>query len=403
MEAANANLNKTTKQGKPPRKGHRKSRQGCYECKRRRVKCPENRPSCDNCSRLSLRCRYIPIPDVTGSSPAPQQISSLVIEPSFSLTDLRLHHHFLVAAYPHFPVRSDNIWLSYILPIGHQCGYLMHAMLALAASHLEKLTHCGLTSIAQSHRLAAIKGLNAALGKPMDHKEEADAAIGACYALLMQSWYMEDGLQASLILTRSCEFTTRKVQAQNLGSILAEEGPDSRISNMRARMKDTPDFDDKFIDAAVKSTSDLLPLCEDKYQRTLFDGLIQAFTSLSKSPLEAYRHYVDIDKIIIAMDNTEILKLLDTQRTTCQLLLAHMIALHLIMRPISCRERRQYTVTMYGIRMSTWIPKIYENMAAEYQKFLAWPMTVSSQHNVGKLEQFTLSRQGSKKLRTINS
>ncbi|KAK8109327.1 hypothetical protein PG984_015128 [Apiospora sp. TS-2023a] len=40
------------------RRGHRKSRQGCQECKRRHIKCDEGRPQCANCTITSRRCDF---------------------------------------------------------------------------------------------------------------------------------------------------------------------------------------------------------------------------------------------------------------------------------------------------------------------------------------------------------
>jgi len=113
-------------------KGHSKSRRGCFDCKRRKIKvndfhpeigsitdrlqCQETRPGCLNCARLGLKCRYGP--EITVPSPA--TTITLHEHRAFSLTDMRLYHHFLNAAYPHFPVRTENVWLAYILPIGHQ-------------------------------------------------------------------------------------------------------------------------------------------------------------------------------------------------------------------------------------------------------------------------------------------
>jgi hypothetical protein len=85
--------------------------------------CQEKHPRCDNCARLSLRCRYLPEAAAIATRLPVQRVSSLHIGNIFSLTDMRLFHHFLVAAFPHFPVRSDNIWLSYITPLGHQASF----------------------------------------------------------------------------------------------------------------------------------------------------------------------------------------------------------------------------------------------------------------------------------------
>jgi hypothetical protein len=162
----------------------------------------------------------------------------------------------------------------------------MHAMLALAASHLEKLAPSGLTAVAQSHRFNAMKGLNEALEKPLRSAEDGDAAIAACYALFMQSWYMDDGLQASLVLTRTSDLTARRVQAQKIGSIFAQESPDSRLDSMRTRIKDCATFDPDFIQSAIQSTTALLPLCTQQFEKDLLAALVEAFQALSGPTLE---------------------------------------------------------------------------------------------------------------------
>lgn len=41
-----------------PRKGHTKSRRGCFNCKRRRIKCNERHPECNHCLKAGLSCEY---------------------------------------------------------------------------------------------------------------------------------------------------------------------------------------------------------------------------------------------------------------------------------------------------------------------------------------------------------
>jgi hypothetical protein len=41
-----------------PRKGHTKSRRGCLNCKRRRIKCSEKHPECHHCLKSGLQCEY---------------------------------------------------------------------------------------------------------------------------------------------------------------------------------------------------------------------------------------------------------------------------------------------------------------------------------------------------------
>ncbi|OJZ85799.1 hypothetical protein ASPFODRAFT_189491 [Aspergillus luchuensis CBS 106.47] len=60
------------------RKSHRKSRLGCKNCKRRRVKCDEIKPHCTNCLRHSIECDYSTQPQTHPNSTAPsQQIDSV--------------------------------------------------------------------------------------------------------------------------------------------------------------------------------------------------------------------------------------------------------------------------------------------------------------------------------------
>ncbi|KAK8106771.1 hypothetical protein PG999_010130 [Apiospora kogelbergensis] len=54
------------------RRGHRKSRQGCQECKRRHIKCDEARPKCSNCTVSERRCDFAVrvTPATASASPA---------------------------------------------------------------------------------------------------------------------------------------------------------------------------------------------------------------------------------------------------------------------------------------------------------------------------------------------
>ncbi|KAL4995530.1 hypothetical protein BDV10DRAFT_196609 [Aspergillus recurvatus] len=54
-----------------PRRRHRKSRNGCAECKRRRIKCDEVKPSCSRCLLTMQKCIYAPTAPTTQASAAP--------------------------------------------------------------------------------------------------------------------------------------------------------------------------------------------------------------------------------------------------------------------------------------------------------------------------------------------
>lgn len=102
-----------------PGKGFSKSRQGCYNCKRRRVKCSEAKPECRSCNRMGLFCVYpeAPRPTLkrshnTGSSSSKSGIN---------LNHLQFYHHFLQEAYPPAPYGAGSVWRN-VAAMSHEVG-----------------------------------------------------------------------------------------------------------------------------------------------------------------------------------------------------------------------------------------------------------------------------------------
>ncbi|KAN0102699.1 hypothetical protein V8E51_011012 [Hyaloscypha variabilis] len=56
-----------------PRAAHRKSRHGCANCKQRRVKCDEKKPSCDRCISREIACKYLPATTIIWTTSTPSQ------------------------------------------------------------------------------------------------------------------------------------------------------------------------------------------------------------------------------------------------------------------------------------------------------------------------------------------
>lgn len=112
-----------------PRKGHTKSRRGCFGCKRRKIKCSELKPFCENCQNIGLECQYPRVTNnrVVNHASVQQPQSSLQSTPTnFSMRDMRFFHHFLIKAYPHLPVGEDNIWTLELPAIAHEvCTIVM--------------------------------------------------------------------------------------------------------------------------------------------------------------------------------------------------------------------------------------------------------------------------------------
>ncbi|RSM02540.1 hypothetical protein CDV31_010904 [Fusarium ambrosium] len=149
---------------RPARKPHRKSRKGCLDCRRRRVKCDEEHPSCGACVRRNVHCEYRPSPPATtldshvspylirsSSSPsAPTPVTTPlfslanVTADTFSLTDLRLFHHWITYTSQDLCrcSQAHHIWQGVLPQIGFQHSYVLHALLGLAALHIAYQNPC---------------------------------------------------------------------------------------------------------------------------------------------------------------------------------------------------------------------------------------------------------------------
>ncbi|CEL10055.1 hypothetical protein ASPCAL13182 [Aspergillus calidoustus] len=154
------------------RRSHRKSRLGCGNCKKRRVKCDEKKPTCSNCLQHSIDCdfttrsasesltpparRYqfrqskyqqVASPSPQANEPPAQTTSTAIqcdIPPipdkgGISLGDLHLFHHFTTTTYRSFSEESTatrRLWQSLIPAWGISFPSILHLILALAALHL---------------------------------------------------------------------------------------------------------------------------------------------------------------------------------------------------------------------------------------------------------------------------
>ncbi|KKK13205.1 hypothetical protein P175DRAFT_0470937 [Aspergillus ochraceoroseus IBT 24754] len=156
------------------RRTHRKSKLGCENCKKRRIKCDEQKPACSNCLHHSIDCdfssrkasesrsesstpssrrytfrhsTYQSIASPLSTTPEPTshsrgtQCDPLPALPpiGISLADLHLFHHFVVSTYRTLAdeaADSDSVWQIHVPQWGFSFPSIQHLILALAALHL---------------------------------------------------------------------------------------------------------------------------------------------------------------------------------------------------------------------------------------------------------------------------
>ncbi|KAI9369851.1 hypothetical protein BJX61DRAFT_545193 [Aspergillus egyptiacus] len=137
-----------------PRRAHKKSRNGCLECKRRHVKCDENRPVCSNCTASERDCEYgtrfihansrpplATSPTASNASPSssvPPSATppSIVYDQPVNMLHAELFHNLYTATHKIMGSEESITWLSQAIGQAIAAPYLANEMLAFSALHL---------------------------------------------------------------------------------------------------------------------------------------------------------------------------------------------------------------------------------------------------------------------------
>ncbi|KAH6633554.1 hypothetical protein C7974DRAFT_392984 [Boeremia exigua] len=174
------------------RRAHRKSRTGCDECKRRRIKCGEERPSCAHCVRHLVTCVFpdkppvrakrstaSPLPTRLAATPSrqrsPTSYTSIVTTDSslYTLSDLALLHHWTMVTSPNIVHSScvNYIWQAAFPQFAFTNGPLMSRLLSIAALHqayLEPADRRSAMQVAGQHHSRALEGLMGSLDSDIE-------------------------------------------------------------------------------------------------------------------------------------------------------------------------------------------------------------------------------------------
>ncbi|KIW71310.1 hypothetical protein PV04_03491 [Phialophora macrospora] len=162
----------------PSRQFHRKSRHGCANCKQRKIRCGEERPSCANCNRLGGRCSFLDsdpsggalVHSSPGSSSSTPQPSAASIHGPHELTDSleqydeELIKHWSEATCFTMDDRWETfaIWRVAVPALALDQPFLRHGLLALSSMHLRHTATAPLQSryvdLASQHQARALAG-----------------------------------------------------------------------------------------------------------------------------------------------------------------------------------------------------------------------------------------------------
>ncbi|KFY57515.1 hypothetical protein V496_06398 [Pseudogymnoascus sp. VKM F-4515 (FW-2607)] len=321
------------------RKGHKKSRGGCFSCKRRKIKCQETLPSCLNCLRRSLECKYPEVQsyDVDVMATLRRQITqpsaALQSTPTlFSMDDMRFFQHFILNAYPHLPVNNSQVWMHSVPAFSHNYDYLMHAMLGLAATHLTAVTNVDYSEAALKHRLLAIQGFNKALSKKPEKEPDGDALLATMYSLTFQSAFMSDSLMEFWIM---------------IGTPISE--------------------------GAAASLEALNFVLEDEVNSFYYQQLTNVASGIKTSSKLGYWRLVSIYNVIGMLSDAEFSTFSNPSNIIGQILLAHFMALEVLLLPMLEREYEKTFPINQLINRCNWFDTIEKSVPPELQHFIHWP------------------------------
>ncbi|TVY31630.1 Sterol uptake control protein, partial [Lachnellula subtilissima] len=392
------------------RKGHTKSRKGCYNCKRIRIKCKENRPSCDYCAHRDLVCEW---PDIQANQPGAltirnpaspifTSVSSIPISlqpnrPTFNMQDFRLFNHFIEVAYPHHPIGDDSVWKHEIPSISSDYDYLLHAMLALAASdltekHLESSQQ--LTCTAISYRVKAITCLNTAISSGLTTFEQGNAMLATCFALVFQSVLLDDALSEYMAFIRGTVAVGIQMGMKRMNVLFAHLFANQDLENIDPYMKAAALIDPVLVRAALGSLDKIRPLCTTELEIGVYGMLLGTARALITSSRDAY---MELRKFYAAfsyhMSYPDFKEFINPANRTCQLLQSHFLALQLTMTPVTKNEWvGKDRMTKHGVT-SRWFGSLHRDVPEDMMVYYEWPLWVEKEVKQDRLYNGVVKRE----------
>ncbi|KAK7948255.1 uncharacterized protein PG986_009141 [Apiospora aurea] len=357
--------NNLAKKQRLERKGHTKSRRGCYNCKRRRIKCQETYPSCGHCTKAGLNCEYPAVPQITHQP--------VCLSICFAWGGCLA----LVVCYP----SSHSICLLC------QHEYLMHAMLGLAASDLLGKDP-SLLPFAMAHRVKAIRAIKKTLDdvpKSSDTFEEGNALMATCFALTFQSVLLEDGMAEFMTFCRGVVLVAIQMYCKGTSFLFTNWVGKDEMALLQPLMETVPPIRQDWVDAAIGSVRALEPLCVHPVETEYYVLLVEMVEALYTSPFRGYQLICKHYGWWLQIPHERFQCLIDPANPVCHLLATHWIAIKQIMAPVTEKEHlvkpREKAARDQHTDMGTirWLKYLNRQLPLGYRVYNWWPVWVEEQ------------------------
>ncbi|EXM15525.1 Zn(2)-C6 fungal-type DNA-binding domain [Fusarium oxysporum f. sp. vasinfectum] len=350
-----------------PGRGFPKTRRGCFNCKRRRVKCSEHRPECQGCRRMRLPCVYpaavLPDPQTVPSAPTVK----------VCLDHLRFFHHFLAEAYPPHPYGASAVWQD-VAALSHKYEFLASSILALAAQHLTVSNKADYSVQALNLRISAIRGLNDALSQPCHTAADSDARYAAIIGLTFQSTYMPDGLMEFIAMMRGWMLISTTLVTDHGTSMFRQFTRESWVGSMEKYMEEQHGVtDDIVIEDFLASLRILQPLLRGQAELQYLSRLERLALLSKTSPRDALLEMVFCYALTNKMTDEDYASFTDPSNYGAQILLAHFLVLNHMLEECFLGTRSRRFSFSKKITQS-WILNIGRRLPDGLQRYMMWPL-----------------------------
>jgi len=291
------------------------------------------------------------------------------------MNDMQFFHHFLTISFPHLPLGNDDVWLRDIPQFAQEHTYLMHAILALGASHLNRMVpNTNFSKEALIHRGHAINGLNTCMAKTQHAYGEADAMLATCYALTFQSSYMPDGLSDFVIFVRGCALATGKIREENAPTAF-NLSPNRHHDVIRPRLKSLPSLNPTHLEQGLTALDELQVYLHHEAEHKFYLSMRDVFVHLQQSSASGYLMFMNMYRVWYDLDHDSFKVFLDTSNTTIQILLGFFIGIQMLMAPLTAHSWPTHantagSQTLMGI--ADWMEDVTSKVPDELQWHLSW-------------------------------
>ncbi|KAH9876083.1 hypothetical protein J1614_003962 [Plenodomus biglobosus] len=297
----------------------------------------------------------------------------------FSMADMRLFHHFLVTAYPHLPVGADKIWVSVIPSFAHNYKYLIHSILALAASHLDAVSNSSVAEQAIQHRIIAVKSLNEALSAPPKTQCERDARMAAALALAFQSSHLQDGMAEFLLMIRGCNIIASDEAWDEQTSAFNPFHEDAHLLTLQTPLGPTrlQQIPPASLTAATTSLTALHSLPMAPHEQAFHRTLLQTIKNAHSNPVKTYTSFTSLYILPSTWAPPTFSSFISPANATAQILLAHFIAVQTVLAPLLYSARPGFAGVEAPTKMLAWVESVYCGVGGELRRFVEWPRGVA--------------------------